>query len=102
MAKTEEFFSTFLPQKLENNPSLKDIGAVFQFEIAEAGTWSLDLSAGEVTEGAHDDPGCVITTDRASWEKILENPSSAIQMFMMGKLKASNIGLATKLQQILA
>lgn len=102
MAKTEEFFGTFLPEKLENNPSLKDIGAVFQFDIDGAGTWSLDLSAASVTDAAHADPGCVITTDRATWEKILDNPSSAIQMFMMGKLKASNIGLATKLQQILA
>ena len=102
MATTEEFFSTYLPGKLEENPSLKDIGASFQFDINGAGTWSLDLSAGTVSEGALDGAGCVITTDRATWEKILDNPSSAIQMFMMGKLKASNIGLATKLQQILA
>lgn len=101
MAQTEEFFSTFLPKRIEENPSLKDIAASFQFDIADAGTWSLDLNEGTINEGAIEGADCVISTDRATWEKILDNPSSAIQMFMMGKIKASNIGLATKLQQIL-
>ncbi|MEL6346440.1 MAG: SCP2 sterol-binding domain-containing protein [Myxococcota bacterium] len=101
MAQTEDFFSSFLPNKIAENPSLKDIGATFQFEIEDAGTWSLNLTEGTVSEGGVDDADCVINTDRATWEKILDNPSSAIQMFMMGKIKASNIGLATKLQQIL-
>lgn len=101
MASTEEFFSTFLPNRIAENPSLKDIAAVFQFEIEDAGTWALDLNEGAVSEGESSAPDCVISTDRATWEKILDNPSSAIQMFMMGKIKASNIGLATKLQQIL-
>ncbi|MDG1481183.1 MAG: SCP2 sterol-binding domain-containing protein [Myxococcota bacterium] len=100
MGVTEEFFSTYLPGKLEGGNSMGD--GVFQFDISDAGTWSLDLGASTVAEGSHDSPGCVITTDRATWEGILSNPSSAIQAFMMGKLKASNIGMATKLQQILA
>lgn len=103
MADTLEFFSTYLPQKLQDNPDLKTMGAVFQFVIAGAGTWTLDLngdSAG-VTEGEGGSPTCVITTDKATWEGILDNPSKAMQAFMMGKLKASNIGQATKLQQIL-
>lgn len=100
MGVTEEFFSQYLPNKLADGNSLGD--GVFQFDIADAGTWSLDLTSGSITNEAHEAPGCVITTDRATWEGILQNPSSAIQAFMMGKLKASNIGMATKLQQILA
>ena len=55
-----------------------------------------------VFEGAHESPGCVITADQASWEAILDNPKKAVQMVMMGKLKVSNLGLATQLQKILA
>jgi putative sterol carrier protein len=102
MADTAEFFSTILPQKIADNADLKSIGASFQFDIKDAGTWSLDLTEGAVKEGAIADAGCVITTDKATWEAILDNPGKAIQMFMMGKLKASNIGLATQLQKILA
>lgn len=103
MADTNEFFSDYLPQKLEDQPDLKTMGAVFQFDIGGAGTWTLDLrpeTAG-VSEGPADEPTCVITTDKATWEGILDNPGKAMQAFMMGKLKASNIGQATKLQQIL-
>ena len=102
MARTEEFFSDYLPNKLDGNDDLKSIGATFQFDIEGAGTWNLDLAEGAVSEGPMDDPGCVIETDRETWETMLETPSKAIQLFMMGKIKASNIGLATQLQKILA
>lgn len=102
MADTVEFFTSVLPAKIAGNDDLKTIGASFQFDIKDAGTWTLDLSQGTVVEGAGTDVGCVITTDKATWEAILDNPGKAIQMFMMGKLKATNIGLATQLQKILA
>ena len=102
MADTADFFASYLPQKLTDNPDLKSIGATFQFDIGGAGTWALDLAAGTVTEGAADSADCVITTDKDTWEAILDNPSKAIQMFMMGKLKATNINLATQLQKILS
>jgi putative sterol carrier protein len=104
MADTNEFFSDYLPNKVKNDPSLaEDINAVFQFNIEGAGEWTLDLTGeGSVAEGTHDDPGCVLTCDKETWETILDNPSEAMKMFMFGKLKASNIGLATKLQKILA
>lgn len=97
--KTTAFFSDFLPNKLEGS----DLGnGTFQFDIDGAGTWSVDLGEKAVSEGATEGADCVISTDVATWEGILDNPSSAIQAFMLGKLKATNIGLATKLQQILA
>lgn len=102
MADTNEFFSTYLPNKLASNPTLKEIGAVFQFDITGAGTWTLDLSAGEVREGAAENAGCVVTCGKEDWEKMLDNPSMGMQLFMMGRLKASNLGLATQLQKILS
>lgn len=103
MADCIAFFNEYLPQKIKDDASLAaDVNAVFQFDIAGAGTWTLDLTGeGTIIEGAGDNVGCIITSDKATWEKILDNPKSAMQMFMLGKLKASNIALATKLQKIL-
>ena len=104
MADCNAFFNEYLPAKIKDNPTLAaEVNAVFQFDIAGAGTWTLDFTGGDGTiiEGAGENVGCVITSDKATWEKILDNPKSAMQMFMLGKLKASNIGLATKLQKIL-
>jgi putative sterol carrier protein len=104
MADTKGFFEEYLPAKLKKNPDLaKSVNAVFQFEIDGAGTWALDLTGeGSVVEGKHENPGCVIKADKATWEGILDNPGSAISKVMTGKLKVSNTMLATKLQKILA
>jgi len=105
MAETADFFGAFLPGKLEKNPDLAaSIGKIFQFDIDGAGTWTLDLTSGggSVAEGASDSADCVITAKKADWETILDNPNKAVQMVMMGKLKVSNLGLATQLQKILA
>lgn len=104
MSKTAEFFGSYLPHKLEKNPDLaKSVGTIFQFDIDGAGTWTLDLISdpGGVSEGAHESPNCVISSNQATWEAILENPNKAVSMVMMGKLKVSNLGLATQLQKIL-
>lgn len=101
MAETAAFFTDFLPKKLGSDPNLATETGVYQFDITGAGTWTLDLGARTVTEGPHENPGCKITADKATWEGILDNPSKAIQAFMMGKLKATNVGMATKLQKIL-
>lgn len=104
MADTAEFFGTYLPAKLVKNPDLApSVNAIFQFDIDGAGTWALDLTGvGEVKEGAADEPNCVITAKKDDWESVLDNPAKAVQMVMMGKLKVSNLGLATQLQKILA
>ena len=100
MADTAEFFATYLPEKLSNDPSLKDIGSSYLFDIEGAGKWTLDLTAGTVTEGG-EAADCVITCAQDDWENMLDNPALAMQLFMMGKLKASDLGLATQLQKIL-
>jgi len=104
MADTNDFFSNYLPTKLNENPGLAaEIGAVYQFDIEGAGTWAVDLTgdSGTVAEGAHDDPGCVVTAAKEDFEKLLDNPASGMMLFTMGKLKVSNVGLALSLQKIL-
>mgnify|MGYP002037425675 CR=1 FL=1 len=104
MADTNDFFNNYLPTKLSENPDLaQEINAVYQFDIENAGTWSVDLTGdqGTVTEGAHADPGCVVTAKKEDFEKLLDNPASGMMLFTMGKLKVSNVGLALSLQKIL-
>ena len=105
MADTREFFEKYMVEKLIKNPGLvASVKAVFEFNITDAGTWTVDLlnAPGSVTEGAQENPGCAITVAKADWEKLLDNPSLGMQLFMTGKLKASNIALAMQLQKILA
>lgn len=105
MAETTEFFEKYMPEKLQAKPDLAStVKAIFQFDITGAGTWTIDLlnPPGQVKEGPAENAGCVITVAKADWEKLLDNPSYAMQLFMTGKLKASNVGLAMQLQKILA
>ena len=100
MADTAVFFADYLPNKIAADPSLQDIGKTFLFDIEGAGKWTLNLSDMTVAEGG-EEGDCVITCGKEDWEKMLDNPSLAMQLFMMGKLKASDLGLATQLQRIL-
>ncbi len=105
MADTAEFFETTLPEKIASTPALQaSVKNSIQFDITGAGTWTLDLTnaPGAVTAGPVAAPGCVITVSKADWEKLLDNPGVAMQLFMMGKLKATNVALALQLQKILA
>lgn len=104
MADTNDFFTNWLPNKLANNPDLvKSINAVYQFDIEGAGQWTVDLTGdGTITQGPHPSPGCVVTASKADFEQMLDNPSSAMMLFMSGKLKVTNVGLGISLQKLLS
>ena len=104
MADTVVFFEEYLPTKISEDPDLaRSVGAVFQFNVDGAGTWTLDLTGeGSVSPGPAESAGCIVATDRETWEMVLDKPSLAVQMFMRGKIKASNIGLAMSLQKLLS
>lgn len=104
MADTNDFFTNWLPNKLKNNPDLvKSINAIYQFDIDGFGQWTVDLTGdGTVTPGPHAEPGCVVSATKADFEQMLDNPSSAMMLFMSGKLKVTNVGLGISLQKLLA
>ena len=104
MADLNNFFSEYLPTKLEKNPALcKEVNAIYQFDLDGFGIYTVDLTGtGEVRQGASEEPGCVVTAASADFEKLLDNPASAMMLFSMGKLKVSNIGLALSLQKLLS
>ena len=103
MADTADFFNAYLPKKIEATPDLAStVEAIIQFDIEGAGTWTVDLKNGaEVREGGDEGNDCVVTCAKEDWENLLDNPSLGMMLFMQGKLKASNLALATKLQNIL-
>jgi hypothetical protein len=107
MADVAHFFGTYLPEKLTQKPDLgKEINACYQFDIAigdETKIWSVDLRDGksEVREGATEGAGCVVSAKKEDFEALLDNPGQAVMLFMQGKLKVTNVGLAMSLQKIL-
>ncbi|MBW1877884.1 MAG: SCP2 sterol-binding domain-containing protein [Deltaproteobacteria bacterium] len=104
MADLQNFFSTYLPKKLQDHPELsEEINDSYQFDIEGAGQWCVDLTKtpGEVSEGPMEEPGCVVTAEAEDFETLLDNPASGMMLFTMGKLKVTNVGLALSLQKIL-
>lgn len=104
MADTKDFFANWLPNKLSGNPDLvKSINAIYQFDIDGAGQWTVDLTgSGTISEGPSASPGCVVTAAKADFENMLDNPSSAMMLFMSGKLKVTNVALGISLQKLLS
>ena len=68
MADTVEYFATTLPNKFTNDSDFRDsIQDIFEFQIEGAGTWHI-LPEGGVVEGNHEDPACVVTTDKETFD----------------------------------
>jgi len=103
MADTKDFFANYLPAKLKENPDLAtDIGAIYVFDIDGAGMWTVDLTGdGVVSEGGHDEPGCTVNAKQGDFESMLDNPTSAMMLYMQGKLKVSDVTLGISLQKLL-
>ena len=103
MADTNEYFASILPNKIQDNlDSFKAVGSVFQFNVDGAGIWHVDLNGNcEVVSGEHDAPDCTVTTNKDTFDSIIDDPSSAMGAFMSGQLAADNLSLAMQLQQFL-
>ena len=101
MADTTKYFETDLPARLKSDSDFaSSINNVFQFEIEGAGTWHITPD-GVVAQGEHDDPECVVTSDKETFDEVLDDPSIAMGKFMAGKIAATDLGLAMQLQQFL-
>ena len=101
MADTVEYFNA-LKSRVESGEFASAAGSVYQFAIEGAGTWHIDLKeANTVVEGGHDSPDCTISSNKDTFDSILDNPSSAMTHFMTGSIKADNLGLAMQLQSFL-
>ena len=54
-----------------------------------------------MVEGNHDDPACVVGTDKETFDAVLDDSDLAMSKFMEGKITASDLGLAMQLTQFL-
>ena len=101
MADTNEYFAG-LQARVENGDFSSADGFVYQFNIAGAGEWYIDLrDQNEVGAGTHDSADCTISTDKDTFDSMIENPMNAMGAFMNQTLTTDNVGLAMKLQSFL-
>jgi hypothetical protein len=90
---TEDFFNLIIPNKLVSNSQiLSTVIAAFQFNIEGAGIWTIDLttSVPQVYTGPAKSKGSIISTDRKTFEEILNDDSKAWGYFNSGKIIVSN------------
>ena len=90
---TEEFFEKVVPRKLKDDPKLlSTVVAAYQFDIDGAGTWTIDMTGvpGQVYNGPAKAKGSIISTDRATFEEVLNDDSKAWLHFNSGRVTVTN------------
>ena len=107
MADAKTYFEQTLAEQIKNNADkVKEVDAIFLFKITGdgGGEWTVNLKDDlGVTPGDAGNTECQIECSAENWEKIQEDPSSAMQLFFSGELTVGgNAMLATKLQEILS
>lgn len=99
-----QLFNEALPAALaEHGEKAKTIGAKFQFNIAGAGEWHLDLTqTGPVCKAGADKADVTINLNNDDFTNLLKNPqANAMSLFFSGKLKVTgNQMLAMKLKDV--
>ena len=107
MPDPQTSFSTQIPEKINADPDkAKEIDAIFLFTITGdgGGVWTVNLKdAPGVSEGDAGNSECQIEISAENWEKVSDDPASAMDLYFAGGLQvAGNVMLATKLTELLA
>ena len=91
---------------VRHSADARKIGGKYQLNIAEAGSWYIDLSQDPpaCNEGSMEKPDATIIINEANFQKLYTDPAKfATQMFFAGQLKVTgNQPLALNLQKLLA
>lgn len=100
MANARDFLFS-LPSKVAPE-ALEGQSALFHFDIANSGQYSVQLADGKltVTEGLSGEPSCKVTTSEESLSKVLSGDLNPMMAMMTGKLKISNPGEMLKYAKI--
>ena len=100
MGTVQEFFeglpSRVTPERVEG------MNNTYVFDIAGAGTWTVDVRDGQVnvTEGGGEGD-CTISASEENFERIVNGEQNPTTAYMSGKLKIKgDMGAAMKLQKL--
>jgi putative sterol carrier protein len=90
-----------LPAKVKPEV-LEDHNALFHFDIADAGQFTVKVADGklDVAEGFAGEPSCKVNTTAESFSKLLKGELNPMMAMMTGKLKISNPGEMLKYAKI--
>jgi putative sterol carrier protein len=79
-----------------------DLSASYRFEIADQGSWHVDVENGAVTVTRSTEPAdCVIATDEQTFLAVVRNEQNPMGAFMTGKIRVEgDMGLALRLRDL--
>lgn len=100
----KDLFETQIAERLNSDASLKDMDAVYQFNVSgdEGGNWTVNLRDGNVAQGTDEAADCTIGIADGDLIDLVNGDASGPQLFMGGKIAIEgDMGLAMKLQNVL-
>jgi putative sterol carrier protein len=79
-----------------------DLSASYRFDIADQGSWHVDVENGAVTVTQSSEPAdCVIATDEQTFLAVVRNEQNPMGAFMTGKIRVEgDMGLALRLRDL--
>ena len=102
----KKLFNEELPAALARRPDdARKIGGKYQLNIADAGSWGIDLVSNppSVKEGPLSDPQCTLDLAEPDFQTVVADPAAGLKLFFAGKLKVKgNQMLAMNLQKLLS
>ena len=80
----------------------RDLSASYRFDIADQGSWHVDVENGAVTVTQSSEPAdCVIATDEQTFLAVVRNEQNPMGAFMTGKIRVEgDMGLALRLRDL--
>jgi putative sterol carrier protein len=102
----QDLFDNLVPKGLKQFPDkARELNAIYCFKISGegGGAWLVDCTSNPpaCTRDNGSKAQCVVEVSHADFKSMLDNPSTAMQLYFQGKLRVSgNTLLAMKLQQL--
>ncbi len=100
----QKIFEEQIAGRVATDSSLKDIDAVYQFNVSgdNGGQWTVDLRNGAVSAGNHDGADCTIGITDEDFVALVAGETSGPQLFMGGRIAIEgDMSLAMRLQSVL-